>query len=258
MKKLLCSACLAFLAIIALGVANQNVSAASKAKLNKKSASVYMDKKIQLKVKHAKGKVKWSTSKSSVAVVNKKGKVTAKKMGKAVITAKVGKKKLKCKVNVKAKLPGGTYKKVAKAIIINGHKDKDDDGCYYYIYQYASLDSITIKYYYNIKKTVLEIYSSNDEYITVNINYNGDNCDIVYFCKSPLTVYASGTISRSLINKDDAVTISSIIPNTYSESQGILEELCTSHVQLALTEFDIMMMGYKPLVECSDLGFNYE
>lgn len=59
---------------------------------------------MKLKVKGTKKKVKWISSNKKVAVVNKKGKVSGKKAGKATITAKVGKKKLKCKVKV-TKIP---------------------------------------------------------------------------------------------------------------------------------------------------------
>ena len=60
-----------------------------------------LGKTAKLKVKNYKGTVKWSSNKKKVAAVSKKGVVTAKKKGTAVITAKAGKKKLKCKVTVK-------------------------------------------------------------------------------------------------------------------------------------------------------------
>ena len=53
-----------------------------------------------MKVKGTKKKVKWSSNKKTIATVTRKGKVTAKKQGTAVITAKIGKKKYKCKVKV--------------------------------------------------------------------------------------------------------------------------------------------------------------
>ena len=60
-----------------------------------------------IKIKGAKLKVKWSSSKKSVATVKSTGKASAKiraiKKGKAVITAKMGKKKFTCKVTVKKK-----------------------------------------------------------------------------------------------------------------------------------------------------------
>ncbi|MCR5792060.1 MAG: Ig-like domain-containing protein [Lachnospiraceae bacterium] len=77
------------------------VSAASKAKLNKSSATIYVGKSITLKVLNNKQKVKWTTSKKAVATVSKKGVVTGKKAGKATITAKVGTKAYKCKLTVK-------------------------------------------------------------------------------------------------------------------------------------------------------------
>ena len=46
-------------------------------------------------------KVTWSSSNKKVAAVSTKGKVTAKKKGTAIITAKVSGKKYKCKITVK-------------------------------------------------------------------------------------------------------------------------------------------------------------
>lgn len=94
-------------------VSADNAYAASKMKISKKKATLKVGKKLTLKVKNKKKKkkVKWSSSKKSVATVSKKGKVTAKKAGKATITAKVGKKKFKCKITVKAAAPSiGTAK----------------------------------------------------------------------------------------------------------------------------------------------------
>lgn len=72
--------------------------------LNKTKATLYVSKKLMLKVKNTKKKVKWSSSKKAVASVTKEGVVKAKKKGKTVITAKIGKKKLKCKITVKQKV----------------------------------------------------------------------------------------------------------------------------------------------------------
>ncbi len=80
-----------------------SVSAApKKVKLNKTKATIYVGETVTLKLKNNKKKVKWSTSNKKVASVTKKGKVTGKKEGKATITAKVGKKKYKCNMIVKA------------------------------------------------------------------------------------------------------------------------------------------------------------
>ena len=82
-----------------------NVNAKSTTRLSSKKIVLQVGKTKKLKVKNkpAGVKVVWKSSKKKVATVSKKGKVKAKKPGKATITAKVGKKKYKCKVIVKRK-----------------------------------------------------------------------------------------------------------------------------------------------------------
>ncbi len=91
-----------------------NVQAKGKMKLNKKKVTLYVGKKVKLKVKNktVKKKVKWKSTNKKVATVTKKGRVKAKKPGRATIIAKVGKKKLKCKVVVKKKKVPVTTKPV--------------------------------------------------------------------------------------------------------------------------------------------------
>ncbi len=74
-----------------------------KYKLSKTKATLKKGKTLKLKVKKLQegDVVTWKSSKTSVAKVSKTGKVTAKKAGKATITAKIGKKKLTCKITVK-------------------------------------------------------------------------------------------------------------------------------------------------------------
>ena len=74
---------------------------ATKVKLNKSAVTIYRGASTSLKVSGSKKKVKWSSSKKSVASVSASGKVTGKKGGSAYICAKVGKRTLKCKVTVK-------------------------------------------------------------------------------------------------------------------------------------------------------------
>lgn len=77
-------------------VKNGTVASISKTKLKLKAG-----KSAKLSVKGATGTVKWKSSKKAVAAVSKTGKVTAKKKGFAVVSAKVNGKTLKCKVTVK-------------------------------------------------------------------------------------------------------------------------------------------------------------
>ena len=108
--------------LLAKAVPVTNVEAKAKPKLSKKKVTLTVGKKVKLKVKNAgKKKVKWKTSNKKVAKVNKKGVVKAKKAGKATITAKIGKKTLKCKVTVK-KAKGSAAKKnnAAKRTTVGG------------------------------------------------------------------------------------------------------------------------------------------
>lgn len=77
--------------------------------INKTKVNINQGKTYTLKVKGTSRKVTWSSSNKKIATVNSKGKVSAKKKGTATITAKVGSKKLKCKVTVK-------YVKKVKAV----------------------------------------------------------------------------------------------------------------------------------------------
>ena len=88
------------LVILAMLVMLFAMPAQAKVRLNKKKVTITVGKTMKLKVKGTKTKVKWSSSDKKVATVSKKGKVKGKKPGKATITAKVGKKKLRCKVDV--------------------------------------------------------------------------------------------------------------------------------------------------------------
>lgn len=76
------------------------VEASTKMKLNKTKAFLIKGQALTLKLSGFKGKVIWSSSKPSIAAINSNGKVTARKKGSAVITAKVGTNKYTCKITV--------------------------------------------------------------------------------------------------------------------------------------------------------------
>ena len=103
----LCLAAPAVLPAATLSVATVAEAATTAKTVNlakKKKATAYVGQKLQLTVKGASGKIKWSTSDKKVAKVSKKGVVTARKAGKAVITAAVAGKEYTCKVTVKTGL----------------------------------------------------------------------------------------------------------------------------------------------------------
>ncbi len=102
-----CTGIALILAMIAGLLPAETTMAAKKVAISKKAITLTAGKKTTLKLKNIKKsqkkKVKWTSSKKSVAAVNQSGKVTAKKKGIAKITAKYAGKKYTCKVTVKAK-----------------------------------------------------------------------------------------------------------------------------------------------------------
>lgn len=68
--------------------------------INKASAVLVKGKTTKLKVKGYSGKIVWKTMKKSVATINSKGKIKAKKNGNVVVYAKLGDQRLGCAVSV--------------------------------------------------------------------------------------------------------------------------------------------------------------
>lgn len=114
-------------------------AAKKKVKLNSSKKTLLKGKKFQLKLKNNRKKIKWSSSKKSVATVNKTGKVTAKKTGKAIITAKVGKKKYKCKITVENPKISSTAMTVYQGEYISLYMDGTNQ-----VYEWKSTDSSVV------------------------------------------------------------------------------------------------------------------
>ena len=66
-----------------------------------KSVTLTVGQKKKLSVKKSWKKVRWKSSKPGIVSVSSKGKIKAKKAGKATITARSGKKKQKFRITVK-------------------------------------------------------------------------------------------------------------------------------------------------------------
>ena len=120
---------------------------AAKMKLNKKTVYLAPKQTCKLKVKGTKKHVTWKSANKKIAVVSGKGKVTAKKKGTAVIVAKVGKKKLKCKVIVDKK-ERNNARKLRDFILKKGTKGSDG----YYI-EYVVFDEENSAYTTRITAT---------------------------------------------------------------------------------------------------------
>ena len=162
-------------------LSTKNVQAATP-KLSKKSISMYArnTKKLYVKNNKKKKKVKWSSSNKAVVTVSKNGTVKAKKVGKATITAKVGKKKLKCNVTVKPAL------KIAdRTVTIRGN------GFIKLSFPYGKWYSVN----YSIKdKSILAFDHSG--------NWEEDNTNVFYF-----NVKKTGTTYVTFTNQYDKESI---------------------------------------------------
>lgn len=97
MKKAMVTMIMVVFAAMLLMVAP--VQAASKTKTTKVTMKAGQSKTLRVKTA---GKVKWSSSNKAIVSVNKKGKIVARRAGKAKITAKYGKKKAVFVVTVKS------------------------------------------------------------------------------------------------------------------------------------------------------------
>lgn len=104
---------LGLLLTISLLFAPVNTSAKTKPlRLNKTKATITIGAKVQLKLSGTNKKVKWSVQNKKIATISKKGLVRGKKKGTTFVYAKIsGKKKLRCKITVKAVLQPNTDSK---------------------------------------------------------------------------------------------------------------------------------------------------
>ena len=101
-------------------------ASAASVKLNKTKIVLVVGQTYNLKVSGTKKTPQWSSSNKKIVSVTKKGVVKGLKKGTATITAKIGKKKYKCKVTVEAPKLSSTKKTVTAgtsfALKLNGTK----------------------------------------------------------------------------------------------------------------------------------------
>lgn len=176
----ICKGILMFVALLVMVfVCTDTVEAATK--LSKKSATLYVGETLQLKLTGGSRSSSWKSSKSKIASVSKKGKVTAKKAGTCKITVKQAGKTYTCKITVK-KLPknyatvNGKRVTVGKTVTLQ-----------YKIKSSKPIAVIGVKYMYN--KKGLKITNEEDmsryptwicnEYYPDSIE-DGKNCDIAH------------------------------------------------------------------------------
>ena len=101
-------------------------ASAASVRLNKTKIVLVVGQTYNLKVSGTKKTPQWSSSNKKIVSVTKKGVVKGLRKGTATITAKIGKKKYKCKVTVEAPKLSSTKKTVTAgtsfALKLNGTK----------------------------------------------------------------------------------------------------------------------------------------
>lgn len=157
-------------------------------KISKNAINLHIGQTYKLKVNGTKVAVKWTSNNKKIAAVNSSGTVTAKSVGKVTVTAKVGVKKLTCKVTVNDPSLGNLEKYLKDKKVLSGEKLDMSDGAYMIgakngfkysvgekrveIYEY----DINSTEYKEIKKTgVINIWG-------YEINVNAINGKFVLYC----------------------------------------------------------------------------
>ena len=190
----------------------RNVYAASSVHMNQTSLTLTVGDTYKLVVlknsdfSSYKGKVKWTSSRSSVARVSSGGMLTAVSAGSAVITAKAGSSTMKCKVTVK-KAASNAAKKIRQlgnAIIQRGNKNKQDN----YFFKYEINDAtLCIIYEKNRRIDYYVHYVEDDVDVYLDMYHNPSAPEKVimkglFYYKKNLVGRTIATIRTSEVNAD--------------------------------------------------------
>ena len=100
---------LTFIQVSTLSFPASSIVEASSIKLSKTKYTLFVGNTYTLKIKGTTKKIKWSSNNKKIAIVNSSGKVTTKKKGSCIITAKVNGKKYNCKITVKNSTSSTVY-----------------------------------------------------------------------------------------------------------------------------------------------------
>ncbi len=130
-------------------------------KISKTSLTLTKGKTSTLKIAGTTQDVTWSSSKKSVATVNSKGKVTAKKKGTATIIATVGGEKYTCALTVKSSSSGGKSQTFGKLKVTSYKTDEGVVAIVKNNYKYTvelTMDCL----FYNKKGTLIQKRSDDN------------------------------------------------------------------------------------------------
>lgn len=256
-------ACLIALTLVITSVNFSTVKTEAKVKLNKKQVLVRVGSPVKLKVKNVKKKkkIKWKSSNKKIATVSKKGVVKGKDDGNCTITAKVGKKKLKCKVAVAHRVAKSTSAKTMAAVTKQIKKKGTyiaESKCYRYIKKFKEDNRVFIgnlRYYPSGNYLEFDAISDTE---TITLTFKvGDKRK----CKFE---YKDGTYDYNVVGiwdvnrlKDEASSLSFTSTNIPEGYHDYAKNLLFPYVRYQAYMFDRVMKELKTKVYTESFGFNY-
>ncbi len=284
MKKLGRLISMVLVMVMLLSGAPVTTLAASHIRLNRQKASLTTGQTLPLHVSGTGKKVRWSSSKSFVATVSRKGVVTAKAKGSAVITARVSGKSLKCHVTVTAKTgkdvsgdiltPQQSRRGLARYILQNG--DYNEDGNREITYEKQDSDTyVNTSIAYNQREDILEFTLTYAAYASSDIGLS------VLLCRLPVSdndsnlgfkltffddeeeidgdTLALNMLARpSSISSEDNKMEWDVLSKTgilTEESDQEICDLANSTLDLWYSTMSMTLMLYAPDYCMEDLGF---
>ena len=148
-KKLLKTICFLAIALTVLvPIKDQKAEAAKKTpQLNRTKVSMTAGEVLRLTVSHTKSKIQWSSKDKKVATVNSRGLLKARAKGSTYIYARIGSRKLPCKVTVGDKEEKAVYwnelkKSKAGTLVPARQIDYSNEKKYFTI---SKIDNVTYK-----------------------------------------------------------------------------------------------------------------
>ena len=255
-------ACLITLTLVFTSVNFSLVQTEAKVKLNKKQVLVRIGSPVKLKVKNAKKKrIKWKSSNKKIATVSKKGVVKGKDDGKCTVTAKVGKKKLKCIIVVAHIVAKKTSAKTMAAVTKQIKKKGTyiaESKCYRYIKKFKEDNRVFIgnlRYYPSGNYLEFDAISDTE---TITLTFKvGDKRK----CKFE---YKDGTYDYNVVGvwdvnrlKDEASSLSFTSTNIPEGYHDYAKNLLFPYVRYQAYMFDRVMKELKTKVYTESFGFNY-
>ena len=255
-------ACLITLTLVFTSANFSLVQTEAKVKLNKKQVLVRIGSPVKLKVKNAKKKrIKWKSSNKKIATVSKKGVVKGKDDGKCTVTAKVGKKKLKCIIVVAHIVAKKTSAKTMAAVTKQIKKKGTyiaESKCYRYIKKFKEDNRVFIgnlRYYPSGNYLEFDAISDTE---TITLTFKvGDKRK----CKFE---YKDGTYDYNVVGvwdvnrlKDEASSLSFTSTNIPEGYHDYAKNLLFPYVRYQAYMFDRVMKELKTKVYTESFGFNY-